>query len=201
MIRILIVEDQRVLREALVALLSLENDIKVVGTTERGDEVLDLVATTDPHVVLLDIGLPDVNGLTVVARLRDRYPTARILLLTSLDKPGTVREALTLEVNGFLPKGVSSRELITAIRHIHAGQRIISPELMSNALSVGDNPLTAREREILGFVADGTPPPEIARKLYLAEGTVRNHITRAIGKLSARNATESVRIAAQRGWL
>ncbi|RZQ62260.1 response regulator [Amycolatopsis suaedae] len=201
MIRILLVEDQRVLREALVALLSLEDDIKVVGTTERGDEVPGLVAATDPHVVVLDIGLPDVSGLTVVAQLREGHPAIRVLLLTSLDKPGTVREALTLGVNGFLPKGVSSQELITAIRQIHAGRRVISSELMSDALSVGDNPLTARERQILQLVADGTPPPDIARQLYLAEGTVRNHITRIIGKLAARNVTESVRVAVRQGWI
>ncbi|GAB3491658.1 response regulator transcription factor [Amycolatopsis cihanbeyliensis] len=201
MIQVLLAEDQRVLRDALVSLLELEQDIEVIGATDCGGNVVPLTTTRRPDVVILDIGLPDISGLAVASELRRQCPDIRILLLTSLDKPGTVREALSAGVDGFLPKGVTSGELVTGIRQVHAGKRVVSPDLVSAALAIGENPLTPRERSILQLAAAGTPPPEIANQLFLAEGTVRNHITRVIGKLSARNATDAVRIADQLGWL
>ncbi|MFD9961728.1 DNA-binding response regulator [Amycolatopsis sp. NPDC058986] len=200
-IRVLLAEDQRVLRDALVSLLELEQDIEVIGATDCGGNVVPLVTTRKPDVVILDIGLPDINGIAVATELRRQPSDVRILLLTSLDKPGTVREALSAGVDGFLPKGVSGGELVAGIRQVHAGKRVVSPDLVSAALGIGENPLTPRERSILQLAAVGTPPPEIAKQLFLAEGTVRNHITRVIGKLSARNATDAVRIADQLGWL
>ncbi|EFL08864.1 MULTISPECIES: response regulator transcription factor [Actinomycetes] len=200
-IRVALAEDQRVLREALVALLQLERDLTVVGVAERGEEAVQLAGNVKPDVLILDIGLPDVSGLTVASRVRARLPAIRILMLTSLDKPGVVREALTLGVNGFLPKGVAAAELVEAIRDVHAGKRVVSPDLVSSALAAGENPLTPRERSILQLAATGTPPPQIAGQLHLAEGTVRNYITRIIAKLSARNATDAIRIAQHYGWL
>ncbi|HZX02115.1 response regulator transcription factor [Kribbella sp.] len=200
-IRVLLAEDQQILREALVSLLDLEPDIEVVATAERGDTVIGLVETSKPGTVLLDIGLPGISGLSVAKEIRQRFPDVRILLLTSLDKPGIVREALSAGVQGFLPKGISTAELVDGIRQISMGKPVVSPTLLSAALSVGDNPLTPRERSILQLAAAGTPPPEIAQQLFLAEGTVRNRITGIIGKLSARNATDAVRIAQEAGWI
>lgn len=201
MIRIVLAEDQRVLRDALVSLLQQERDVTVVGAADRGEEAAQMVASTQPDVLILDIGLPDVSGLTVAARVRSQFPAVRILLLTALDKPGVVREALTLGVSGFLPKGVAAADLIAAIRDVHAGKRVVSPDLVSAALAAGENPLTLRERSILQLAAAGTPPPLIATQLHLAEGTVRNYITRIISKLSARNSTDAIRIAKHFGWL
>lgn len=201
MIRIVLAEDQRVLRDALVSLLQQERDVTVVGAADRGEEAAQMVASTRPDVLILDIGLPDVSGLTVAARVRSQFPAVRILLLTALDKPGVVREALTLGVSGFLPKGVAAADLIAAIRDVHAGKRVVSPDLVSAALAAGENPLTLRERSILQLAAAGTPPPLIATQLHLAEGTVRNYITRIISKLSARNSTDAIRIAKHFGWL
>ncbi|ATY13984.1 DNA-binding response regulator [Amycolatopsis sp. AA4] len=200
-IRVALAEDQRVLRDALVALLQLERDITVAGVAERGEEAAQLAGNLKPDVLILDIGLPDVSGLTVASRIRAQFPAVRILLLTSLDKPGVVREALTLGVSGFLPKGVAAAELVEAIRGVHAGKRVVSPDLVSAALAAGENPLTPRERSILQLAATGTPPPHIAHQLHLAEGTVRNYITRIISKLSARNSTDAIRIAKHYGWL
>jgi two-component system response regulator DesR len=200
-IRLVLAEDQRVLREALVALLEMEHDLKVVGVAERGQEAAQLAVSMSPDVLILDIGLPDVSGLAVAARVRAQLPEIRILMLTSLDRPGVVREALTLGVNGFLPKGVAAADLVAAIRDVHAGKRVVSPDLVSAALSAGENPLTPRERSILRLAATGTPPPQIATQLHLAEGTVRNYITRIIAKLSARNSTDAIRIAKYYGWL
>jgi len=200
-IRIVLAEDQRVLRDALVSLLQQERDVTVVGAADRGEEAAQMVASTRPDVLILDIGLPDVSGLTVAARVRSQFPAVRILLLTALDKPGVVREALTLGVSGFLPKGVAAADLIAAIRDVHAGKRVVSPDLVSAALAAGENPLTLRERSILQLAAAGTPPPLIATQLHLAEGTVRNYITRIISKLSARNSTDAIRIAKHFGWL
>lgn len=200
-IRVLLVEDQRILRDALVSLLKLESDIEVAGTAEHGEEVLPLIDRLGPDIVLLDIGLPGVDGLSLAREIRKTFPELRILMLTSLDKPGLVREALSAGVHGFLPKGISSAELVDGIRKVSGGNRIVAPALLSAAIAVGENPLTPRERSILQLAADGTPPPEIAENLFLAEGTVRNHITRVIGKLSARNATDAIRIAREAGWI
>ncbi|RZQ62277.1 response regulator [Amycolatopsis suaedae] len=200
-IRVLLVEDQRVLREALTSLLELEPDIEVVAAAERGEDVAELVETTRPEIVMLDIGLPGISGLSVAKELRRLFPGTRIVLLTSLDKPGIVRDALSIGVEGFLPKGISTTELVSAIREVKAGKTVVSSDLVSAALAAGENPLTPRERSILQLAATGTPPPEIARQLFLAEGTVRNRITRIIAKLSARNATDAVRIAQRVGWI
>ncbi|MGC7101755.1 response regulator [Amycolatopsis lurida] len=200
-IRVLLAEDQRVLREALTSLLGLESDIEVVGAAERGEDVLRLVEAARPDVALLDIGLPGISGLCVAKEVRRLFPGVRIVLLTSLDKPGTVREALSAGVDGFLPKGTSTADLVEAIRQVHTGKPAVAPELVSAALAAGENPLTPRERSILQLAAAGTPPLEIAQRLFLAEGTVRNRITRIIAKLSARNATDAVRIAQQTGWI
>ncbi|MGC7101772.1 response regulator [Amycolatopsis lurida] len=200
-IRVLLAEDQRVLREALTALLDLEPAIEVAGATERGEDVAGLVEATGPDVVLLDIGLPGISGLCVAKAVRQQFPGVRVLLLTSLDKPGIVREALSAGVDGFLPKGTSVSDLVDGIRQIHSGKPVVSPELVSAALAAGENPLTPRERSILQLSAAGTPPPEIAQRLFLAEGTVRNRITRVITKLSARNARDAVRIAQEVGWI
>ncbi|WP_409496744.1 response regulator transcription factor [Amycolatopsis sp. cmx-11-12] len=201
MIRVLVAEDMRVLREAMVMLLNAEADIDVVEAVESGDEVLSQARVHWPDVVVLDVGLPGTNGLAVAAQLRKERPELKVLLLTALDKPGVVQEALRIGVHGFLPKGVSTKHVIEAIRRVHKGNRALNAELVGAAMEAGDNPLSRREQTILQRVTNGMTAPMIAREFHLAEGTVRNHITSAIQKLSAHNTIDAIRIAERMGWL
>jgi len=201
MIDILVVEDLRVVREALMSLLSQERGIGPVAGAANAEEALAYVAQHRPDVAIVDIGLPGMSGLAFAEQMRIRQPDTRILILTALEKPGTVHEALRAGVHGFIPKGAALASLLDAVRGVHRGERVISPELVSAALQHGDNPLTMRERSALQIAADGASTAQIADQLHLAEGTVRNHLTRTIAKLSARNRVDAVRIAKGRGWL
>jgi len=200
-IRVLLAEDQGTVRDALAILLGLQPDIEIVATLARGDEVVGAAMVTRPDVALLDIEMPGLNGLEAAAQLRDRLPTCKVLILTTFGRPGYLRRAMASGVVGFLVKEAPAAQLAVAIRRAMAGERIVDPGLATAALSEGDSPLTEREREVLAATARGERIAEIARALYLSEGTVRNYLSEAIGKLGAQNRVDAARIAEQRGWL
>ena len=201
MIRVLLAEDQAMVRGALVALLELAGDIAVVAEAARGDEVLALALASQPDVALLDIEMPGSDGLTAAAELHARLPTCRVLILTTFGRPGYMRRAMENGVAGFLVKDAPPAQLAAAIRRAMAGERVVDPALAAAALSEGNNPLTAREREVLRVAATGLSIADIAHSINLSDGTVRNYLSSAIQKLEARNSTEAARIAEQKGWL
>jgi two-component system response regulator DesR len=201
MIRVLVAEDQGLVRGALAALLRLEKDIEVVGEAGRGDEVVAAAVAARPDVVLLDIELPGVDGLSAAAALRDALPASRVVMLTTFGRIGYLRRAIDAGAVGFLLKDAPATELATAIRRVMAGERVVDPGLALTALSEGENPLTAREREVLAAAIDGATIKDIAARLFLTEGTVRNHLSVAIQKVGGRNRIEAARLAEQKGWL
>ncbi len=201
MIRVLIAEDQHVVRGALVALLGLEPDLEVVAETGTGADVVSLALVHRPDVAVLDIDMPVVDGLTAAARLADKAPGCRTLLLTGNGRPGHLRRALEARVTGFLLKTAPPEELVAAIRRVAAGQRVLDPSLAVAAWDLADDPLTPREKDVLRMAAEGAEPTEIAERLRLSPGTVRNHLTAVVAKLNARNRTDAVRIATEAGWL
>jgi len=200
-IRVLLAEDQGTVRDALAILLGLQPDIEVVATLARGDEVVGAAMVARPDVALLDIEMPGLNGLEAAAQLRDRLPACKVLILTTFGRPGYLRRAMASGVVGFLVKEAPAAQLAVAIRRAMAGERIVDPGLATAALSEGDSPLIEREREVLVATARGESIAEIARALYLTEGTVRNYLSEAIGKVGAQNRVDAARIAEQRGWL
>jgi two-component system response regulator DesR len=201
MIRVLLAEDQGIVRGALAALLSLEPDITVVAEVSRGDEVLAAAQETRPDVALLDIEMPGLSGLEAAVLLHEKLPACRVLILTTFGRPGYLRRAMDSGAVGFLVKDAPAHRLADAIRRAAAGERVVDPELAVAALSVGSNPLTDRERAVLRAAARGHRLAEIARSLHLSEGTVRNYLSAAIQKLDARNSKEASFIAEQNGWL
>ena len=201
MIRVIVAEDQGMVRGALAALLRLEKDIEVVAETGRGDEVLSAAVAAHPDVVLLDIELPGVDGLTAAAALREALPASRVMMLTTFGRIGYLRRAIEAGAVGFLLKDSPATELATAIRRVMAGERVVDPALALTALSEGENPLTTREREVLPSALDGATIKDIAARLFLTEGTVRNHLSVAIQKVGGRNRIEAARLAEQKGWL
>ena len=200
-IRVLIAEDQTMVRGALAALLSLEEDIEVVAEASRGDEVVPAALDALPDVALLDIEMPGGDGLSAAAALKVSLPSCRVLILTTFGRAGYLRRAMESGALGFLLKDAPSSELATAIRRVVAGERVVDPGLAAAALSEGESPLTEREREVLSASANGATIEEVARKLYLSEGTVRNYLSTAIKKLDARNRVEAARLAERKGWL
>ena len=200
-IRVMIAEDQTMVRGALAALLSLEEDIEVVAEASRGDEVVPAALDAMPDVALLDIEMPGGDGLSAAAALKERLPSCRVLILTTFGRAGYLRRAMESGALGFLLKDAPSSELATAIRRVMAGERVVDPGLAVAALSEGESPLTEREREVLSASANGATIEEVARKLYLSEGTVRNYLSTAIKKLGARNRVEAARLADRKGWL
>jgi two-component system response regulator DesR len=201
MIRVLLAEDQAMVRGALAALLRLEGDIEIVAEVARGDEVVPAALAAQPDVALLDIEMPGASGLDAAAELHERLPACRILMLTTFGRPGYLRRAMESGVVGFLVKDAPAAQLATAIRRAMAGERIVDPTLAMAALSEGGNPLTEREREVLGVAARGASIAEIADALALSEGTVRNYLSVAIQKLGAHNRVEAARVAEEKGWL
>ncbi|GGX96625.1 response regulator transcription factor [Streptomyces hiroshimensis] len=200
-IRILLAEDMNMVRGALVALLNLEGDLEVVCELERGDEIVDAALEHRPDVAVIDIDLPGLDGLTAAARLHQRLPGCKTLILTSLGRPGTLRRALTSQVTGYLLKDAPPHELASAVRRAAAGQRVIDPQLALSAWDGMDSPLTERETEVLQRAAEGLEASEIAAKLHLSTGTVRNYLTVVVSKLNARNRVDAIRIAREAGWL
>ena len=200
-IKVLIAEDQRLVRGALAALLGLEGDIDVVAEVGRGDEVVTRALESRPDVALLDIEMPGLDGLTAAAQLRRALPACRVLTLTTFGRPGYLRQAMEAGASGFLLKDAPATELASAIRRAAAGGRVVDQALAVEALSEGSNPLTEREREVLAATVDAATIADIAAQLSLSEGTVRNHLSAAIQKVGARNRAEAARIALERGWI
>jgi two-component system response regulator DesR len=201
MIRVLLAEDQAMVRGALAAMLGLEADIEIVAEVGRGDEILPAALSMQPDVALLDIELPGIDGLRAAELLRERLPSCRVVMLTTFGRGGYLRRALGSGAVGYLLKDAPAADLTAAIRRVMAGERAIDPDLALAALSDGDNPLTEREIEVLDASLDGASVAEIADRLSLSKGTVRNHLSIAIQKLGARNRIEAARVAQERGWL
>ncbi|GAA5612848.1 DNA-binding response regulator [Streptomyces platensis] len=201
MIRVLLAEDQSMVREALAALLSLEDDLEVVAQAARGDEVLPAAREHAVDVALLDIEMPGLNGLDAAAALRDALPAVKTVILTTFGRPGYLRRAMEAGADAFLVKDAPAARLADAIRRVLRGERVIDPALAAAALADGASPLTEREREVLLTAADGATNADIAATLQLSPGTVRNYLSTAIQKTGARNRTEAVRTARDKGWL
>ena len=201
MIRVLVAEDMQILRDTLVALLGLEEDIDVVAEVSEGGNVVPAAVAVRPDVAVVDIDLPGTDGLTAAAQLHQRCPGCQVLILTVLSQPGHLRRALAAHVSGFLPKDARAEVRVDAVRRVAAGERVIDPQLALKALEVPDNPLSAREAEVLRRFAAGDGPAEIAAAMFLSYGTVRNYLAAAVSKLGARNRVDAVRIAAGAGWL
>ncbi|EMF25302.1 two-component system response regulator [Streptomyces gancidicus BKS 13-15] len=201
MIRVLLAEDQAMVREALAALLGLEADIDVVAQVASGDEVLAAARAHDVDVALLDIEMPGATGIEAAARLHRELPHLKLVVLTTFGRPGHLRGAMESGADAFLVKDAPAAQLADAIRRVLAGERVIDPALAAAALAEGANPLTDREREVLRAAADGSTNADLATTLHLSPGTVRNYLSTAIQKLAARNRTEAVRIARDKGWL
>jgi len=200
-IRVLLAEDQAMIREALAALLSFEDDIEVVAQVGRGDEVVAAAGAARPDVALLDIEMPGMDGLAAAAALRRTSPETKIVILTTFGRPGYLRRAMESGVSGFVVKDSPADKLAQTIRQVRAGQKVIDPDLAAAALSAGASPLTPRECDVLAASADGATIAEIAGALYLSEGTVRNYLSACIQKTGARNRAEALRMAEERGWL
>ena len=201
MIRVLIAEDQATVRGALRALLAMEDDLVVVGEAGRADELLAAARACRPDVALVDIEMPGGDGISAAAALGEALPQCRTLILTTFGKPGYLRQAMASGVYGFLLKDAPPEQLAMAIRRTARGEHVVDPGLAASALSEGVSPLTERERQVLAATDRGADLDEIARRLFLSRGTVRNHLSNAIQKLGARNRSEAARIAAAKGWL
>jgi two-component system, NarL family, response regulator DesR len=201
MIRVLLAEDQAMVRGALAALLRLEADIEVVCEVAHGDEIVSSALAVKPDVALLDIELPGRDGLSCAAALRRVLPSCRVMILTTFGRVGYLRRAMAGGAVGFLLKDAPATELAAAVRRVMAGERVVDPNLALATLSEGDSPLTEREREVLSHAADGATVADLSRRLHLSEGTIRNHLSMAIQKLGARNRIEAARMAMQKGWL
>lgn len=201
MIRVLLAEDQSLVRGALKALLSFEADIEIVADVGRGDEAVAAALRTRPDVALLDIEMPVQDGISVAHELRQRLPSCRSLILTTFGRPGFMHRAMQSGAAGFLLKDAPAQELAGAIRRCAAGERVVDTALAAAALAEGASPLSEREREVLAVSAGGLTLHEIATRLSLSEGTVRNHLSQAIQKVGAHNRAEAARIAEEKGWL
>ncbi|WEH39849.1 response regulator transcription factor [Streptomyces sp. AM 2-1-1] len=200
-IRLLLAEDQSMVREALAALLGLEPDIEVVAQVARGDEVLAAARARSVDVALLDIEMPGMTGIEAAGVLRRELPAVKIVVVTTFGRPGYLRRAMEAGADAFLVKDAPAAQLAAAVRRVVAGERVIDPALAAAALADGANPLTERERDVLRGAADGSTNAEIAAALHLSHGTVRNYLSTAIQKTAARNRADAVRIAAGKGWL
>ncbi|MCU1234302.1 MAG: two component transcriptional regulator, LuxR family [Candidatus Solibacter sp.] len=200
MIRVVIAEDQAMVRGALAALLVTEGDFEIAGDAPNGRDALQLALDLHPDVLLTDIEMPELTGLELAAEIKRRRLPIKVVILTTFARAGYLRRALDAGVSGYLLKDAPASTLANAIRRIRGGARVIDPELAAEAWTEAD-PLTDRERQVLRFAGDGASGAEIAERLSLSEGTVRNYLSEAISKLGAANRTEAARIARQRGWL
>ncbi|MET7805127.1 response regulator transcription factor [Micromonospora chersina] len=200
-IRLLLADDQALVRGALAALLSMEPDLTVVAEVGRGDEVVPAALRTTPDVALLDVEMPGLDGVAAAAALRAALPGCRVLVVTTFGRPGYLRRAMEAGANGFVVKDTPARQLADAVRRVHAGLRVVDPTLAAETLATGPSPLTERETEVLRTARGGGTVAELAATLHLSEGTVRNHLSAAIGKTGARNRADAVRVAEENGWL
>ena len=200
-IRILLADDQALVRSALAALLELEDDFEVVAQVGRGDEVVAAARDQRPDVALLDIEMPGLDGLAAAAALSQEVPSCRVIIVTTFGRPGYLRRAMESGALGFVVKDAPAEQLADAIRRVSRGLRVVDPALAAATLAGGVSPLTARERDVLVAARDGTTVADIAGRLFLSEGTVRNYLSAAIAKTGVRNRVEAVRAADERGWL
>lgn len=201
MIRLLIADDQALVRGALSALLGLEGDIEVVAEVGRGDEVLDAARRTSPDVALLDIEMPGMDGIAAAAALHAALPGCRSLIVTTFGRPGYLTRAMRAGASGFVVKDTPAAQLADAVRRVAQGLRVVDPALAADSLAQGESPLTERETDVLAVARSGGSIADIAGALHLSEGTVRNHLSSAIGKTGARNRADAVRVADENGWL
>jgi two-component system, NarL family, response regulator DesR len=201
-IRVLIAEDQGMVLGALAALLDIEPDIEVVGTARDGQDALAMAARIEPDVVLTDIEMPRMTGLELAGELvkKQRGGRPRVIILTTFARPGYLRRALDAGVSGYLLKDAPAEKLADAVRRVHQGLRVVDPQLAQDAWGTAD-PLTDRERQILRAAEEGLTSADIAERLHLSEGTVRNYLSEAIAKLGVNNRVEAARLARQKGWL
>ena len=200
-VRVLLAEDQAMVRGAIAALLTLEQDIEIVAEASRGDEIVASALESGPDVALLDVEMPGGDGLEAAVDLREKLPSCRVIILTTFGRAGYLKRAMENGAAGFLLKDAPSSELAKAIHKVMWGERVVDPDLATLALSAGDNPLTEREREVLAASEGGATIEDVAARLYLSEGTVRNYLSTAIKKLGTRNRIEAARLAEKRGWL
>ena len=200
-IRLLLADDQALVRGALAALLDLEPDFEVVAEVGRGDEVVEAARRTRPDVALLDVEMPGLDGIAATAALRAAVPACKVLMVTTFGRPGYLRRAMAAGASGFVVKDTPARQLADAVRRIAAGLRVVDPALAADSLVTGESPLTVRESEVLRSARDGATVAAIASELFLSEGTVRNHLSAAIGKTGSRTRAEAVRVADSNGWL
>jgi two-component system, NarL family, response regulator DesR len=200
-IRLLLADDQALVRGALATLLDLEPDMTVIAEVGRGDEVVAAARQTHPDVALLDVEMPGLDGIEATRELRAALPEVKVVIVTTFGRPGFLRRALMAGANGFVVKDTPARQLADAVRRVHSGLRVVDPMLAADSLAVGESPLPARETEVLRAARDGGSVSDIAGAVFLSEGTVRNHLSAAIGKTGARNRADAVRIAEENGWL
>ncbi|MGH3319719.1 MAG: response regulator [Streptosporangiaceae bacterium] len=200
-IRVLVAEDQGMVRGALASLLTLQPDIEVVAEAGSGDEAVAQARRAHPDIALLDIEMPGKNGITAGAEIREALPRCHVVILTTFGQPGYLRRAMAAGASAFLVKDAPARELARALRRVLAGERVVDPALAVAALSSEPDPLSPREKDVLAAAADGATVADIAGRLYLSEGTVRNYLSAAIRKVGGRNRIEAARAARRRGWI
>ncbi len=200
-IRLLLADDQALVRGALAALLGLEPDLEVVAEVGSGAQVLDAVRRHRPDVALVDVEMPGLDGIEATRALRAAGLPVRVLIVTTFGRPGYLRRALQAGASGFVVKDTPATQLADAVRRVHAGLRVVDPALATDSLLAGESPLTARETDVLRAAREGASVAVIAKRLVLSEGTVRNHLSAAIGKTRAANRAEAVRVADGNGWL
>jgi two-component system response regulator DesR len=201
MIKLLLADDQALVRGAMAALLDMEPDLKVVAEVGRGDEVVAAVRDHEVDVALLDVEMPGLDGVAAARELHRAVPGCRVLMVTTFGRAGYLRQAMAAGASGFIVKDTPARQLADAVRRVHEGLRVVDPGLAAQSLAQGDSPLTERESDVLRSARDGGTVADIARELHLSEGTVRNHLSSAIGKTGARTRAEAVRLALDNGWL
>jgi two-component system response regulator DesR len=200
-IRLLLADDQAMVRGALAALLGLEPDLQVVAEVGRGDEVVAAAQASRAQVALVDVEMPGLDGLAAAKQLRAAMPECRVLIVTTFGRPGYLRRAMEAGAAGFVVKDTPARQLADAVRRVHQGLRVVDPALAAETLTAGASPLTSRETDVLAAARGGGTVADLARKLNLSSGTVRNHLSAAIGKTGARTRAEAVRLAEENGWL
>ena len=201
MIRLVLADDQALVRGAIAALLGLEPDLEVVAEVGSGDAAVEAVLEHSPDVALLDVEMPGLDGIEAARVIRERSPGTRVLMVTTFGRPGYLKRALTAGASGFVVKETPAAQLADAVRRVHQGLRVVDPALAMDSLTAGDSPLTARETEVLQAARDGASVAVIASRVHLSEGTVRNHLSAAIGKTGAGNRAEAVLLAEGNGWL
>ncbi len=200
-IRVLVADDQALIRGAFAALIDLEPDMTVVAQVGTGDDVLPAALREQPDVALLDVQMPGLDGLAAAAIVAQRVPSCRVIILTTFGRPGYLRRAIQAHAAGFMVKDAPPETLIDAIRRVHSGLRVVDPDLAAESLALGESPLTGRERDVLLATEGGGTVGQIAKRLFLSEGTVRNHLSSVIGKTGAATRADALRIATERGWI